>query len=299
MLTEMCKKKILLTGNGSYIGKSFIKWLSKWGKLYFVDEISVRGNEWKDYDFSHYDVVVHLAGIAHVSTNPEMEELYYKVNRDLAIEVANKAKLEGIQQFIFMSSIIIYGEDGKIGESRVISKETEYAPTNFYGQSKLEADLAIQKMMTDSFKTMVIRTPVVYGPNCKGNFPRLVKLAEKSIVFPNIKNEKSMIFIDNLCEFMRIIIEQKSHGVTFPQNKEYVSTTSIIEVAAKILNKRLFTTTIANVPIKLLSKRLNYINKIFGNKVYDKSLSDDFNGKYLVADFEKSMKLTLGTHTVE
>lgn len=284
-------KRILITGKNSYIGNSFKKWVSQWPEQFETHLISVRGDEWKKLDFSNFDVVLHCAGIAHVSANPQMEQEYYKVNRDLAIEIAEKAKKEKVKQFIFMSSIIIYGADGKIGEKKVITADTKPEPVDFYGKSKLEADIAIQKLNSEDFKTVIVRTPMVYGPNCKGNFPKLIKLAKVTPVFPNIDNERSMIFIDNLCEFLKQVIVQERSGVFYPQNKEYISTKDIIKIVANAKGRRVIFTKLFNPLIRLASKRINILNKALGNKVYDKNLSsvDEYN----VVEFEESINKSI------
>lgn len=287
----MSKRKILITGKGSYIGTSLIKWLEQWPDQYEIVELSVRGTEWKLHDFSIYDVVLHVAGIAHVSADPNLEQQYYEINRDLAIEVANKAKREKVKQFIFMSSMIIYGSDSKIGENMVITKETKPDPADFYGRSKLEADIAIQKLSSEQFNTVLVRTPMVYGPNCKGNFPRLKKLAKSSPIFPDIGNQRSMIFVDNLCEFLRLVIDKKVIGIFYPQNKEYVSTSDIIRVMASAMNKKIKLVKIFNPSLKIMSNKINIINKIFGSKVYDQTLPPSFD--YCVVDFENSIKISM------
>ncbi|SCM98750.1 UDP-glucose 4-epimerase, NAD-dependent (Conversion of UDP-galactose to UDP-glucose, Leloir galactose synthesis) [Bacillus mycoides] len=287
----MSKQKILITGKESYIGTNFEKWVNNWPNQYVVEKISVRNDDWKQKDFSQYDVVLHVAGIAHVSADPKMEELYYKINRDLAISIAEKAKSENVKQFIFMSSMIIYGADGKLGEAKMISEETEPNPIDFYGRSKLEADLAIQKMNSNKFKTVLVRTPMVYGPNCRGNFPRLKTLAQKSPIFPDISNERSMIFIDNLCEFLRGVIDKELNGVFFPQNKEYVSTKDIINLMAINMEKKVYFIKTFNPVVKIMSKKINVVNKVLGNKAYDKKLIPDFD--YCVVDFETSIKISM------
>jgi nucleoside-diphosphate-sugar epimerase len=287
----MGKKRILITGQGSYIGTNFEKWVSKWPDKYDVEKISVRNNGWKQKNFSKYDVVLHVAGIAHVSADPKMEQLYYKINRDLAIDVAEKAKKENVKQFIFMSSIIIYGADGRVGENKIINAETEPNPIDFYGRSKLEADLAIQKLNSEKFKTVIVRTPMVYGPNCKGNFPRLKMLARKCPIFPDINNQRSMIFIENLCEFLRIVIDKELSGIFFPQNKEYVSTKDIIDLMAKNMGKKIYFVKLFNPVIRIMSKKINIINKVLGNKVYDKRITPNFD--YCVVDFETSIKKSM------
>lgn len=286
-------KKILVTGKESYIGTSFEKWLQQWPDDYVVDTVDMIGDEWRNKSFKGYDVVFHVAGIAHVSADPKMEGLYYKVNRDLAIETAQKAKNDGVKQFIFMSSIIIYGSDGRIGEKKVILKDTIPQPENFYGRSKLEADLAIQKMEGNGFKSVIIRTPVVYGPSCKGNFPRLVTLAKICPVFPDIENERSMIYIDNLCEFLKLCIDNEVSGVFFPQNSDYISTKEIIKSVRMHLGKRTLVVGLFNSLLQLLSQRIGFINKVFGNKTYDMSISSDFKTQYNIVEFQESIEKSL------
>src|SRR5699024_10434376 len=130
-------------------------------KHYQTEKLSLRDGLWKEKDFSTYDVVVHVAGIAHVSTDPKMEELYYQVNRDLTIDVAKKAKDEGAKQFIFLSSIIVYGDQPS--ESGIIDQDTIPNPDNFYGKSKLEAEEGIKNMECGDFKIVILRPPMIYG----------------------------------------------------------------------------------------------------------------------------------------
>jgi len=283
-------KKILIFGKGSYIGTKFQEYLKN-NENYEIDVIDSMGEEWKEKNFSKYDVVYHVAGIAHVSADPKMEELYYKVNRDLPIEVAKKAKEENVKQFIFMSSMIIYGADGKIGEKKIIDKNTEKNPIDFYGKSKLEADEKIQKMSDKNFKVVIIRPPMVYGPGCKGNFPKLKKLTKRTPIFPEIENERSMIYIENLCEFLKQVVDKEKTGIFYPQNKEYVSTKDIIKEKAKVMKKKIFFIKIFNPLLKVCSKKINYINKIFGNKVYEKTMSEDFS--YCIVDFKESIRRSI------
>lgn len=280
--------KILITGSNSYIGNSFMNWIKQWPDQYEIHSISVRGHEWEDKDFSVYDSVLHVAGIAHVSSDPKMEDSYYQVNRDLAIKVAEKSKKDGVKQFVLMSSIIIYGDDNKIGVEKPITEDTIPRPTNFYGKSKLESDLAIQKMNCESFKTVIVRTPMVYGPGCKGNFPKLRDISKWCIVFPNINNKRSMIYIDNLCEFLKFQMDNISNGVFYPQNREYVATKDIIKTFRDIENKRTYCVNLFNPIVRLLSKKIKYINKVFGNKYYDKSISNVH--EYNVVDFKESIE---------
>ena len=267
----MSRKRILITGQGSYVGGNFIEWLSQWPEKYEVEELSVRGDNWKKIDFTSYDTVLHVAGIAHVSTNPKMEEQYYKVNRDLTIEVAEYAKENGIKQFIFMSSIIVYGDSNS--NKSVIDRNTVPKPSNFYGNSKLQAEKGLSLLESKDFKIAVIRPPMIYGKNSKGNYPKLVKAAKVLPLFPDLDNQRSMIHIDNLSEYLRLMVEYEEYGLFFPQNREYVGTNDMVRLIAEVHGKRIRLTKIFNFILYPLINKNSLINKVFGDLTYKKDLS--------------------------
>lgn len=282
-------KKILITGKNSYIGKNFKHYLKEYPNDYLVDELDMIDGSWKDYDFSNYDVVYHVAGLAHSTPDESQRELYYRVNTDLTYEVALKAKNEGVKQFIFMSSIIVYGS-GKIGENRVIDAYTELTPDNFYGDSKKQAEIKIQPLETDDFKIVIVRPPMIYGPYSKGNYPLLAKFARKTPIFPTLKNERSMLYLGNLLEFIKLMIDNEERGIFLPQNQEYVSTVNLIKEISRLHNHKIVFIGVFNPIIKLFNKQV-YINKVFGNMIIDKELSkykEDYN-RY---SFEESIRLT-------
>lgn len=282
-------KRILITGKGSYIGTNFKKYLEDNSNNYLVDELDMLNDDWKDYDFSCYDVVYHVAGLAHSTPDESQRELYYKVNTDLTYEVAVKAKESGIKQFIFMSSIIVYGS-GKIGENRIIDKDTPLEPDNFYGDSKKQAELRIKPLETENFKIVILRPPMIYGPGSKGNYQMLSKFAKKSIIFPTLENKRSMLFIGNLLEFVKQIIDDEERGVFLPQNEDYVSSRKLVEEIAKIKHHRIFFIGLFNPVLRLLNKQI-YINKVFGNMTIDNSLSN-YKRPYQKYSFIESIKLT-------
>ncbi|MCA9765826.1 MAG: NAD-dependent epimerase/dehydratase family protein [Carnobacterium sp.] len=284
-------KSILITGETSYIGNQLADWLAKEPGEYKVTKISVRDNKWKEFDFSNYGTIVHVAGIAHQDTKADQEELYYKINTDLTINLANKAKSEGVKQFIFMSSMIVYGASNRIGEKKIITKDTVPAPINFYGNSKLKAENGILPLQSEMFNVAVVRPPMIYGKGSKGNYPLLAKFAKITPVFPNIDNERSMLHIDNLCEFLKIIIDENQFGLFFPQNKEYVNTRNLVLTIAEIHEKSIKITKLFNPLIKMFIGR-GIINKIFGDLIYDKSMSDYVDFDYQIRSFNESIKLT-------
>ena len=269
-------KKILITGANSYIGTSFEKYMHQY-ENYQIDTLDMMDTQWQNYNFSLYDVVFHVAGIAHADVGHVSEEKkrrYYKVNTDLTYEVAKKSKEAGIRQFIYMSSIIVYGESAPVGKRKIITPETKPAPVNFYGDSKLQADKKLQSLVDTSFKVCILRPPMIYGPGCKGNYQLLSKLAKKLPVFPDIKNERSMLYIGNLCHFVKNCIDYQYEGIYFPQNDEYVSTSQMVKEIAKANGKNIYLTKLLNPFVYLASKLPGKIggmcNKAFGSIGYTK-----------------------------
>lgn len=282
-------KRVLITGKNSYIGTSLENWLMREPDQYKVDTVDMKDGSWKEKDFSRYDVVFHVAGIAHVSSDPKMEDLYYKVNRDLTIETAEKAKAEGVKQFIFMSSIIVYGDSSS--SKRVIDKNTVPTPSNFYGNSKLQAEEGIKHLESGGFKIVVLRPPMIYGKGSKGNYPRLANMAKKIPVFPDIDNERSMLHIHNLCEFIKVMIDYEESGLFFPQNKEYVKTSELVKTIAEVHGKKIWMIRWMNWLIRMMFG-IGIVNKVFGNLVYEKSMNDYDKANYQIRDFKESIELT-------
>lgn len=284
-------KKILITGKGSYIGTNFKKYLEECPERYQVEELDMIDVTWKEKDFSKYDVVYHVAGLAHSTPDESQKELYYQVNTNLAYETAKKAKVEGVKQFIFMSSIIVYGS-GTIGEDRIITKDTPLMPDNFYGDSKKQAEIKIRPLEDDNFKIVILRPPMIYGPGSKGNYPMLSNFAKKTLIFPTLKNQRSMLFLGNLLEFIKLMIDNEEKGIFLPQNEEYVSSLDLVKEIAKLNQHRIWFTGIFNPILQLFNKQI-YVNKVFGNLVIDKELSK-YIKSYQKYDFINSIKITEG-----
>lgn len=264
-------KRILITGANSYIGTSVEKYLSQWPEEYHVDTIDMVDGSWRNKSFEGYDSVFHVAGIAHQDSGKiteERKQLYYKVNTDLTVETAKKAKAEGVKQFIFMSSIIVYGASAKMGEKKVITRDTKPAPEGAYGDSKLQAELGIQPLQDDTFNVCILRPPMIYGPGSKGNYPLLEKAALKLPFFPDVANERSMLHIDRLCTHVKEIINQQNSGIFFPQNPEYVCTSQLVQEIAQFHGKRIRLTRLFNPLLRIMSGRIAVVDKVFGSLTY-------------------------------
>lgn len=277
-------KKILITGKNSYVGNSLKKWLENYPGKYIIDTISLRDDYWKKRDFSCYDVVIHVAGIAHIKETKKNAELYYLVNRDLAFETAKKAKIDGVKQFIFLSSMSVYGI-----KSGVIDKDSPLNPISNYGKSKLQAENLIKNIEADNFKVAILRPPMIYGGGCKGNYQRLANIALMLPFFPDINNKRSMIFIDNLCKIVKLIIDKQEKGLFFPQNNEYVKTSKMVELIAMYHGKKIRRTKLFN-PLVSILKINDTVVKVFGDLVYDQSLSKFEECK--TVSLEESIRIT-------
>lgn len=287
-------KKILITGENSFIGQSVEKFLEKSTDIYDITTIGVKGADWIHMDFGIYDTVFHVAGLAHADVNhvsEEIRDLYYSVNRDLAISVATKAKRDGAKQFIFMSSMIIYSGNNE----KVITKDTEPKAMNFYGDSKLQADKKIQLLNDSKFKAVILRPPMIYGKGSKGNYPKLAKMAKRMPFFPETCNKRSMLYIGNLCSFIKMMIDNNESGVFFPQNAEYTNTTELVKMIAKCSNHKIICLRslgwIVNILKKIPGKVGNLSNKAFGDMVYDLEMSK-YSKDYRLFSLEESIELT-------
>lgn len=279
-------KKILITGAGSYVGESVKKYMLAHGD-YQIDAVDTMGDNWKKADYSQYDVVYHVAGIAHVNADPKMEALYYKVNRDLTIEVAKHAKAAGVKQFLFMSSQIVFHESQSL-KTEVLTSETKENPNGFYGDSKLQAENGIKPLADEDFKVCILRPCMIYGSNAKGNFPRLAKLGSKVPVFPAWHNKRSMLYIDNLAEFVKQCVDRELEGTFYPQNREQADTVEIIRFFAKAAGHKVWITKLLNPFVWLGSFILQPINKMFATYYYDPSMSK-YDFEYQLVSFEESL----------
>lgn len=277
-------KKILITGLNSFVGNSFEKWINNYSDKYIVEKISLRDSAWREKDLSIYDSIVHVAGIAHVKESKKNKDLYYKINRDLTYEIALKSKKDGVPQFIFLSSMSVYGM-----ETGVITFKSIPKPKTHYGKSKLEAEKLLESLTDENFKLAIIRPPMIYGKGCKGNYVKLANLAVKTPIFPNVQNSRSMIYIDNLSIYLKYIIDNNCDGIFFPQNEEYVNTSELVKLIAHIHGKKIIMTRIFNPIIRSMENNRT-IRKVFGSLVYEKNMSNNY--ELSLINFKDTIKLT-------
>lgn len=294
-------KRVLITGANSYIGVSFEKYVQEhYSSELTIDTVDMIDGSWRNKDFSSYDIVFHVAGLAHAdvgNVSEEVKKKYYAINTDLAIETCKKAKADGCSQFVFMSSAIIYGDSAGYGKSKKITKDTEPQPANFYGDSKWQADKGVREEADERFIVTVLRPPMIYGKGSKGNYPTLAKMAKKLPVFPDVKNERSMLYIENLCEFLCQVMIRGCGGIYWPQNAEYSRTSELVRMIAEASGKKILVSKAFNWGVAIASKCPGKIsglaNKAFGNLSYDQSISK-YDFKYQIVDLINSIKRTEG-----
>ncbi|MDE6398144.1 MAG: NAD-dependent epimerase/dehydratase family protein [Clostridiales bacterium] len=232
------------------------------------DTVDMQDGSWRQTSFAEYDVVFHVAGIAHQKETKENAPQYYTVNRDLAIEVARKTKADRVKQFIFLSSMSVYG----LLKGR-ISEETLLKPKTNYGKSKLQAEEGIICLQDDTFKVCILRPPMIYGKGCKGNYLSLRKFALKMKLFPYVRNERSMLYIENLCEFVRLMIANEESGIFFPQNSEYTNTSEMVKMIAAAHGRKLKLMRGTAWAVRFMGLFTGLVKKAFGNLTYDKTMS--------------------------
>ena len=258
-------KRILITGANSYIGMSFEKYMQQWPDDYHVDTVDMIDGTWRNKSFAGYDAVFHVAGIAHQKETEENAPLYYKVNRDLAVETAQKAKTDGVGQFVFLSTMAVYGiEEG------AINMKTEPSPVSHYGKAKWEAEQQMVQLRSGDFALAVMRPPMVYGEGCKGNYQSLVRFAKMMPVFPDYQNKRSMIHIDRLCWYVKDLIDRQYDGLVLPQDEEYVCTCCMVRDLAQGMGKNMKLLKLLNPAVSLVKRFTVAGKKAFGDLYYEK-----------------------------
>jgi UDP-glucose 4-epimerase len=259
--------KTLLTGSSGFIGQH---WLKKSSYKEGAKAVSLRSVAPEDIDFSGIDTVVHLAGIAHRMDQPT-GEIYYEVNRDLTLKLAECARQKGVSYFLFVSTVKVYGD-----ARTHLSLQDDPRPEDDYGQSKWEAEQALLKLQQSGFKVAVLRPPLVYGPGVKGNVMRLMRLLDKGLPLPfgRLSNQRSMVFVDNLTAMMDAMIAQKAEGTFIAGDPYPISTEQMIRHLAEGMGKPVHLFSVPTLFRKLLQAvKPGTSRRLFGDYTIDASTS--------------------------
>ena len=284
--------KILIIGKNSYIGNHIDEWLSKHGHQ--VTQLDVLTDEWKTFDYSPYDTIVHVAGIVH-QPNCQDWGLYKRVNTDMPIQIATMAKKVGVKQYVFFSTMGVYGV-GKRLKPTVVDEKTLLAPVGMYGKSKLMAEEGLRELQDEAFKVAFVRPPSVYGKGCRGGYiTGFTSIARRLPVIPcayeNVK--QSFIYIDNLSELVRLVIEKNKAGVFCPQDDKSVSANELLRTITDGIGRKYRSSWLLGFGVRLLHF-IPLVNKAYGGVEYSKTLSDIEGMDYVVVPFEEGMRRTVG-----
>lgn len=286
---------ILIIGKNSYIGNHIDEWLSRYGHK--VAQLDVLTEDWKNYDYSPFDAIVHVAGIVH---RPDCKdwELYKRVNTDMPVKIATMAKEQGVKQYIYFSTMGVYQANKKLGAS-VVDETTPLLSnsSSFYGMSKLMAEEALTKLQEEGFSVAFVRPPSVYGKGCKGGYiTGFKKIAQMLPVIPRAYENacQSFIYIDNLSECVRLIVENHLSGVFCPQDDEIPNANRLLEVICKGIGKIYRSSRLLGICLQLLSF-IPLVKKAYGGIEYSRTLSDIPGLDYVVVSFEEGMRRTVST----
>ncbi len=282
---------ILIIGKNSYIGNHIDEWLT--GKGHQVTQLDVLTDVWRRFDYSPYDAVVHVAGIVH---QPKCNDwgLYKRVNADMPVTIAKMAKEHGVRQYVFFSTMGVYGKDKKLVPN-IIDEETPLLANSMYGKSKLMAEEGLMKLQDNNFNIVCVRPPSVYGRDCRGGYiTGFSSIVRKLPVIPrayeNVK--QSFIYIDNLCELVRLIIEKNLYGVFCPQDDKAVNANELLQVIADGIGKKYHSSWLLGQGLKIF-RFIPLVKKAYGGIGYSRGLSTIAGLEYVVVPFEEGMRRTV------
>ncbi len=275
--------KLLVIGGDSYVGNYFIKENIKRYDITVISrvETGLEGeiicnnlNEIPDSIFNNIDIVFSLIGIAH-RKEKGIESLYYQVNRDLVVKLANQAKKNNVKKFIQMSSIAVYAND------KNIDIRTKANPITNYGKSKLEADHILLELNDENFKVFLIRPPMIYGPKAPGNIRLLIKLINKFPILPfkDVKNQRTFLHIENFLIYLNYLLlnSDASSGIIIISDSFNISTKELVQAVSKKINKKLFLFNSKLFCYFLRKLKPAVYDKLYGNLIVDTNLKTDID----------------------
>lgn len=279
--------KVFITGEKGYISTRLYDELKIKNENYMVYKNSVREETLNQLNFTDIDVVIHLAALVHKKESSYSENQYFNVNTILTEKLAIKAKCEGVKQFIFISTMAVFGK-----QEGSINSQSALVPKTLYGKSKFAAEEILKKLQDEHFKVAIVRPPMIYGPKCPGNYALLSKLSKKTFIFPLVENKRSMLFIDNLNEFIYQLIQNRDSGIFHPQDPQYINTSSLVYEISKAYGKYIYFSKIAGKLLKILIGKKTIYNKIFGDLYYAEKLSSYKDNSYQKFSLEQAISIT-------
>ena len=276
--------RILITGKDSFVGSN----IRKYSVFRDIEEISLLDNKPEDINFEKYNIIIHLVAIVHQKkTIPENQ--YFIINRDLCLKVAELAKNAGIKQFIFLSTVKVYGKF--ISGSEPWNEKSLCIPEDAYGKSKYEAELALKKLADENFTVSIIRTPLVYGEYVRANMLSILKLINRTHILPfkDVENRRNFTGAENLVSFIDRIIEKRASGVFIAMDEKAISTSKLVKMISENLDKKI---VLFKIPDFIIKIGMNVFPSIF-DRLYG-SFEMDNSRTLEILDFKPPFSTSVG-----
>lgn len=228
--------KIIMTGASGFVGQNLYRSLK--GR-YEIKKLSLRNKNWHNGVEHDAIAIIHLAGKAHDTANTSTEEEYFKINRDLTIELFTLFLKSDIRDFFYFSSVKAVADT----VDDILEEDVHGNPHTPYGRSKFEAEqYLLAKVMPAGKRLFIIRPCMIHGPGNKGNLNLLYKVVGKGVPWPlaAFHNQRSFLSVDNLSYLIEQMLSQKelSSGIYNFADDEPLSTNTLVELVAKILGKK-------------------------------------------------------------
>jgi nucleoside-diphosphate-sugar epimerase len=262
--TFKAMKKLLLTGARGFIGSYFQK---KYAHKYEIQTFSFLKDDIETLHVKGVETVIHLSALVH-QMGGASDEAYERINVEQTLQLARKAKENQVKQFIFMSTVKVYGEESDVA----YTEASPCHPEDAYGRSKLKAEQELQALVDEDFTVSIIRTPIVYGRGVKANMQNLMKLVDSMPLLPlrGIDNKRSFVYIGNVCALLDSLIEQEQKGVFLASDDAPLSTTALIQELAKAKKKKLFL-----IQLPLFAMFLKWLKPSFYKRLFESLTVDN------------------------
>ena len=286
-------KSVLLTGANGFVGSYF---KSNYANKYNIQTFSFLQNDFKSLDVEGVDVVVHLSALVHQMGGAAKKE-YERINVTQTLDLARKAKKNGVKHFVFMSTVKVYGEETNVA----YIEKSKCEPEDEYGKSKLKAERELLKLESDDFKVSIIRTPIVHGYGVKANIKNLIRLVQKVPVLPfgGIQNKRSMVYVGNLCYMMDVIIQKEANGLFLASDDRAVSTTELIELIATALDKKIYLIRVPFFESLLKLVKPSFHKRLYGSLEVDNTLTKERLDLVNPYSLEEGIRLMINKDNVD
>ena len=282
--------KVLIVGKNSYIARRTGAWFEKKPVPAEVEYISVRDESWKQTDLTPYDAVIYTAAIVHRKDEVPLET-YDAGNAQQPFEFAQAAKAAGVKQFVFLSTMGVYGQDKKLPAGNIVDENTLLKPFPGYGSSKLKGEQMIQGLQDEKFHVSIIRPANVYGKGCKGGYiSGFAKITATLPVLPRAfeESKQGMLFVDNLAELCWLAANSDCSGVYPAQDRTPVSAYDIMRAMADCICPKKKALR-GQAALKLIQGN-GLVNKLFGGVSYAEDYAKCPLGDYQLVEFRDAIK---------